>query len=98
MLGIDPRFFTVVGKKNPMERKWFHELTPYQRVWIVKAVCDNNLVSYCRFNGHVSLEVQDSLPLFFLLFQLNPVSMFSVGCLPFRLETIVNIFPGDRDS
>ncbi|XP_064634426.1 uncharacterized protein LOC135492146 isoform X2 [Lineus longissimus] len=48
-LGIDPWFFTVLGQKNPLEKKWFHELTTYQRVWIVKAICDH------------SLEFQDTL-------------------------------------
>ncbi|XP_060068222.1 mucin-2-like [Ylistrum balloti] len=48
-LGIDGNFFDIVGKRNPMERRKFHKLCPYRRVWIVKSLCD-----YC-------LEHQESI-------------------------------------
>lgn len=34
----------LVGMSNPMERRKFHELTFYQRVWVVKSLCDWCLV------------------------------------------------------
>jgi len=33
------------GKKNPMKKKKFHELTLYQKVWVLKSLCDHCLVS-----------------------------------------------------
>ncbi len=38
--GLEEKFFKVVGHKNPLEKKKFHELTFFQRVWITKALCD----------------------------------------------------------
>ena len=43
--GVEEKFFQVVGRKNPMRRQKYHELTYYQRVWILKALCDYCLVS-----------------------------------------------------
>ncbi|XP_071100239.1 uncharacterized bromodomain-containing protein 10-like [Haliotis cracherodii] len=40
-LGLDVHFFTVVGKKDPLVKKSFHELSFYRKVWIVKSLCDN---------------------------------------------------------
>ncbi|XP_041367368.1 uncharacterized protein KIAA2026-like [Gigantopelta aegis] len=48
-LGIDTFYFDVVGKKNPILKKKFHELSFYRKVWIMKTLCD-----HC-------LEVQESL-------------------------------------
>ncbi|XP_074660494.1 uncharacterized protein LOC141912956 [Tubulanus polymorphus] len=48
-LGVEPRFFEVLGLENPLLSRRFHELNLYQRVWIVKSLCD-----------HV-LETQDGL-------------------------------------
>ncbi|XP_052065701.1 uncharacterized protein KIAA2026-like [Mytilus californianus] len=39
--GIDPYLFQVVGKKNPLRRRKFHELSLYKKVWILKSLCDN---------------------------------------------------------
>ena len=45
-LGLDPTFFDILGDHaNPLEKKQFHELSFFQRVWILKALCDNCLVS-----------------------------------------------------
>jgi hypothetical protein len=45
-LGLDPVFFDVLGSNvNPLEKKQFHELSFYQRVWILRALCDHCLVS-----------------------------------------------------
>lgn len=41
--GLDPFLFQVVGKKNPMKKKKFHELSLYQKVWILKSLCDHCL-------------------------------------------------------
>ncbi|XP_043199109.1 uncharacterized protein LOC122368870 [Amphibalanus amphitrite] len=38
--GIEPDFWRVVGTTNPFEDKLFHELSFYQRVWMVKTMCD----------------------------------------------------------
>ena len=44
-LGLDPTFFDILGDHaNPLEKKQFHELSFFQRVWILKALCDNCLV------------------------------------------------------
>ncbi|ESO97839.1 hypothetical protein LOTGIDRAFT_152942 [Lottia gigantea] len=42
-LGIDSFFFDVIGKKNPLDKRKFHELSYYRRIWIVKSLCDNCL-------------------------------------------------------
>ncbi|XP_031557162.1 mucin-5AC-like [Actinia tenebrosa] len=40
-LGIDLRFFDILGKeKNPLEEKSYLDLTLYQRVWVLKTLCD----------------------------------------------------------
>ena len=38
-LGIEEKFFQVLGLKNPLIKKKFHELTFYQRVILVKSLC-----------------------------------------------------------
>lgn len=42
-LGLEEQFFDVVGQKNPLERKRFHEIGFYRKVWIMKSLCDNCL-------------------------------------------------------
>ncbi|KAL5007744.1 hypothetical protein ScPMuIL_016550 [Solemya velum] len=42
-LGLDPFFFKVLGQKNPLERRKYHELSYFRRVWIVKSICDHLL-------------------------------------------------------
>jgi len=45
-LGIEPPFWDIVGRlRNPLLKQAFHELTFYQRVWILKSLCDNCMVS-----------------------------------------------------
>ena len=44
-VGIEEKFFRVVGHKSPMEKKKYHELTFFQRVWILKGLCDWCMVS-----------------------------------------------------
>ena len=39
--GIEPRFWDIVGLKNPLEQYTFHELSLHQRVWLLKSLCDN---------------------------------------------------------
>nr|XP_006812329.1 PREDICTED: uncharacterized protein KIAA2026-like [Saccoglossus kowalevskii] len=39
-LGIDPLFFDVLGTKFVLDKKSYHELTFYQRVWIMKSMVD----------------------------------------------------------
>ncbi|GAB0209910.1 hypothetical protein GRJ2_003456700 [Grus japonensis] len=39
-LGLCPQFFEVLGEVNPLEEKSFHELPFYQKVWLLKGLCD----------------------------------------------------------
>ncbi|KAM6303533.1 putative bromodomain-containing protein 10 [Podargus strigoides] len=39
-LGLCPQFFKVLGEINPLEEKPFHELPFYQKVWLLKGLCD----------------------------------------------------------
>lgn len=39
-LGLCPQFFKVLGEVNPLEAKPFHELPYYQKVWLLKGLCD----------------------------------------------------------
>ncbi|XP_005295292.2 uncharacterized bromodomain-containing protein 10 isoform X1 [Chrysemys picta bellii] len=39
-LGLCPQFFKVLGEINPLEGKPFHELPFYQKVWLLKGLCD----------------------------------------------------------
>ncbi|XP_010015801.1 PREDICTED: uncharacterized protein KIAA2026 homolog, partial [Nestor notabilis] len=39
-LGLCPQFFKVLGEVNPLESKPFHELPFYQKVWLLKGLCD----------------------------------------------------------
>lgn len=39
-LGLCPQFFRVLGEVNPLEDKSFHELPFYQKVWLLKGLCD----------------------------------------------------------
>ncbi|XP_061873620.1 uncharacterized protein KIAA2026 homolog isoform X2 [Colius striatus] len=39
-LGLSPQFFKVLGEVNPLEEKPFHELPFYQKVWLLKGLCD----------------------------------------------------------
>lgn len=40
-LGLCHQFFTVLGEVSPLEEKPFHLLPFYQRVWLLKGLCDN---------------------------------------------------------
>ncbi|KAK3608519.1 hypothetical protein CHS0354_010374 [Potamilus streckersoni] len=40
-LGLDEKFFQVVGNRNPLEKKKYHQLSFYRRVWIIKGLCDH---------------------------------------------------------
>uniref|UniRef100_W5MV97 Bromodomain containing 10 n=1 Tax=Lepisosteus oculatus TaxID=7918 RepID=W5MV97_LEPOC len=39
-LGLCPQFFRVLGKSTPLEERPFHLLPFYQRVWLLKGLCD----------------------------------------------------------
>ncbi|XP_073201382.1 uncharacterized bromodomain-containing protein 10 isoform X2 [Lepidochelys kempii] len=39
-LGLCPQFFKVLGEVNPLEGTPFHELPFYQKVWLLKGLCD----------------------------------------------------------
>ncbi|KFO71689.1 Uncharacterized protein KIAA2026, partial [Cuculus canorus] len=39
-IGLCPQFFKVLGEVNPLEEKSFHELPFYQKVWLLKGLCD----------------------------------------------------------
>uniref|UniRef100_A0A3P9PGL4 Bromo domain-containing protein n=1 Tax=Poecilia reticulata TaxID=8081 RepID=A0A3P9PGL4_POERE len=40
-LGLCHQFFSVLGEASPMEEKPFHLLPFYQRVWLLKGLCDH---------------------------------------------------------
>lgn len=42
-LGLEPFAFEVMGKKNPLLGKKYHELGFYRKVWIMKSICDHVL-------------------------------------------------------
>ncbi|XP_013420345.1 uncharacterized protein KIAA2026 [Lingula anatina] len=54
-IGIEEMFFKVVGTKNPLEKKKFHELSFYQKVWITKGLCD-----YCVSNQESVRDAMDA--------------------------------------
>ncbi|KAL4225137.1 hypothetical protein ACF0H5_015830 [Mactra antiquata] len=57
-LGIDEQFFEVVGHKNPMVRKRYHELSFYRKVWIMKSLCDHCL--HNQESLRETIEIQPS--------------------------------------
>ncbi|KAM4807964.1 putative bromodomain-containing protein 10 [Rhinophrynus dorsalis] len=52
-LGLCSQFFKVLGEVNPLEQKAFHELSFYQKVWLLKGLCD--------FVYETQSEVQDAV-------------------------------------
>lgn len=40
-LGLCHRFFSILGEASPLEEKPFHALPFYQRVWLLKGLCDH---------------------------------------------------------
>ncbi|XP_051269526.1 LOW QUALITY PROTEIN: uncharacterized protein KIAA2026 [Dicentrarchus labrax] len=40
-LGLCLQFFIILGEVSPLEEKPFHMLPFYQRVWLLKGLCDN---------------------------------------------------------
>ncbi|XP_063770064.1 uncharacterized protein KIAA2026 homolog isoform X2 [Pseudophryne corroboree] len=52
-LGLCSQFFKVLGDVDPFEQKTFHELTFYQKVWLLKGLCD--------FVYETQSEVQDAV-------------------------------------
>ncbi|XP_038625445.1 uncharacterized protein KIAA2026 homolog [Tachyglossus aculeatus] len=52
-LGLCPQFFKVIGEVSPLEEKPFHQLPFYQRVWLLKGLCD--------FVYETQKEVQDAV-------------------------------------
>ncbi|XP_077978716.1 uncharacterized protein LOC144434134 [Glandiceps talaboti] len=57
-LGIDATFFKVLGKRFKLDKQSFHELTLYQKVWIIKSLIET-LVD----NHQAIRECINSLPL-----------------------------------
>ena len=43
--GIEPHFWEIFGPKNPFKRTLFHHMSYYQRVWMIKTMCDHLFVS-----------------------------------------------------
>ncbi|XP_029469814.1 uncharacterized protein KIAA2026 homolog isoform X2 [Rhinatrema bivittatum] len=52
-LGLCPEFFRALGETSPLEEKSFHKLPFYQKVWLLKGLCD--------FVYETQSEVQDSV-------------------------------------
>lgn len=40
-LGLCHRFFSILGEASPLEEEPFHALAFYQRVWLLKGLCDH---------------------------------------------------------
>ncbi|XP_072228077.1 uncharacterized bromodomain-containing protein 10 [Leuresthes tenuis] len=40
-LGLCQQFFSILGEVNPLEEKPFHLLHFYQRIWLLKGLCDH---------------------------------------------------------
>ncbi|XP_030598405.1 uncharacterized protein KIAA2026 [Archocentrus centrarchus] len=40
-LGLSHQFFSILGEVSPLEEKPFHLLPFYQRVWLLKGLCDH---------------------------------------------------------
>lgn len=40
-LGLGHQFFSVLGEVSPLEAKAFHMLPFYQRIWLLKGLCDH---------------------------------------------------------
>lgn len=40
-LGLCQQFFAILGESSPLEEKPFHVLPFYQRVWLLKGLCDH---------------------------------------------------------
>uniref|UniRef100_UPI00358E9CA3 uncharacterized bromodomain-containing protein 10-like isoform X3 n=1 Tax=Myxine glutinosa TaxID=7769 RepID=UPI00358E9CA3 len=40
-LGLDSKFFLVLGERSPLEEKPFHDLPFLQRLWLLKGLCDH---------------------------------------------------------
>ncbi|XP_043923129.1 uncharacterized protein KIAA2026 homolog [Protopterus annectens] len=52
-LGLCHQFFQVLGESSPLEEKPFHELSFYQKTWLLKGLCD--------FVYETQKEVQDAV-------------------------------------
>ncbi|XP_069482126.1 uncharacterized bromodomain-containing protein 10 isoform X2 [Ambystoma mexicanum] len=52
-LGLCAQFFRVLGDVSPLEEKPFHELSFYQKAWLLKGLCD--------FVYETQTEVQDAV-------------------------------------
>lgn len=52
-LGLCHQFFSILGEVSPLEEKPFHVLPFYQRVWLLKGLCDHVY--------ETQKEIQDSL-------------------------------------
>ncbi|XP_014770738.1 mucin-4 [Octopus bimaculoides] len=42
-LGLDPFAYKVMGKRNPLKNKKYHQLSFYRKVWVMKSICDDIL-------------------------------------------------------
>ncbi|XP_036365905.1 uncharacterized protein KIAA2026-like isoform X3 [Octopus sinensis] len=42
-LGLDPFAYKVMGKRNPLRNKKYHQLSFYRKVWVMKSICDDIL-------------------------------------------------------
>lgn len=52
--GLDMALFEVLGDVNPLLEKSYMDLSLYQRVWILKCLCDNSLVRDYDFREHLA--------------------------------------------
>ena len=57
-IGVPERFFGVLGTSFPLDRVQYHELTYYERVWIMKGLCDQLFVSILLTSSPVSFFFQ----------------------------------------
>jgi len=86
--GIEHQFWKILGNWNPLEEYEFHELSLYQRVILIKTICDYILVSH-----GMSLHLLELFPCKTKL-TLNPVIIFLYGsfCNIILQRILIHVF------
>lgn len=60
-LGIEAKFFKILGSDNPLNEKQFHELSFHQRVWCIKGLCDYILHNHRTIQDTMNDQVIDDM-------------------------------------
>ncbi|CAG0889296.1 unnamed protein product [Darwinula stevensoni] len=61
VLGVEPKFWEILGQTSPFVETAFHNLTYQQRVWIVKSLCDWILQNH-KTVGNAVREIESPRP------------------------------------